>query len=143
MRRNLVLGAAGFGAFLFAITAMSVVQTIVPSLIRSGAARPDPPGVLEPSLEERLKAAAASTKTSDTPAAAPAQTEPATPEATAAATPAPDATPAPAPAPTPSPAPVARRGPGNFDAPPAPASSGPGNFDAPSFSGGPSGPGNF
>lgn len=112
-------------AFIFAITVSSIIGTVVNALIPNPN-KPDPPGVLEPSLEDRLKTESKQQQAKDIPAET-TETEPKI-EPTSEPEPAPAQTPEPAqtPAPAPRPAPVSRPNP----APPAPTL-GPGNFDAP------------
>lgn len=139
--KKVALGAAGLAGFVVAVALLTIVSSLVSALIPGRS--PDAPGKLDETIEERAKrenkATLANTQEPKTDAShnetvvqQEAQSEPVEPVAAPQeAVPAPS--PAPAPVPVAPPAPPAR-GPGNFDAPPAPYGGG---------SGYPTGPGNM
>ena len=132
MLRKLIIVGAGLGAFLVAAVLVSIISTMVSALIPGRS--PDPPGKLEPPIEEKTKQEYEATLN---PKEEPKTNE--SPNETSQPTPSQETSPPQEVIPSPAPIPVA---------PPAPRSSGPGNFDAPpaSYSGGgiySSGPGNM
>lgn len=136
MRANLKYIIIAGVAFIFAITASSVISAVVNVLIPNPN-KSDPDGKLEPDPQEKSKAE----WLQQLEGGGPAETKETKSETKVepAAEPAPAVDPTPAPAPEPAPAPVAppppapRVGPGNFDAPPPPPAppvirTGPGNM---------------
>lgn len=136
MRQNIKYIIIGVFAFIFAVTASSVIGTVVNAVIPNPN-KPDPDGKLEPDPQQKSKAE----WLQQLEGGGPAETKETKVEPTPEPTPEPAQQPAAEPAPVfqqPNPAPVA--------APPAPKV-GPGNFDAPSPYEAPpviqSGPGNM
>jgi hypothetical protein len=131
MRRNLLLVGAGLIAFIIAGASLSLIQMVISALIPGRS--PDPPGQIDPPLEQQLTKDQASEKEAPTAQAVSPDTtakQESPPAVVPVETP-PETVPFPQPQPMP---------------PPPPPVSGPGNFNAPQpyyTPSGASGPGNM